>query len=103
MPTDQPAVIGRLYAKRIVSIAVSVVLIVAIFWFVIPQVADFSKVWDQIRAMTWLELTVLGLVAAWNLVTYRIVIVAATPGLTYRQAIVVTGKCQQFADSGRYI
>jgi len=22
---------------------------------VIPQVADFSKVWDQIRAMTWLE------------------------------------------------
>jgi uncharacterized membrane protein YqhA len=67
MPTDLPAVIRRLDAKRIVSIAISVGLIVTTFWFVISQFADFSKVWDQIRAMTWLELTLLGLVAAWNL------------------------------------
>jgi uncharacterized membrane protein YbhN (UPF0104 family) len=40
--------------------------------------------------MTALELTTLALAAAWNLVTYWILLVQATPGLTYRQAMVVT-------------
>jgi uncharacterized protein (TIRG00374 family) len=69
---------------------ISLVLVVAIFWFVLPQVADFSKVWAEIRAMTGMELAILALFAAWNLVTYWLVIVTATPGLTYPQAMVLT-------------
>ncbi|MGH9226964.1 MAG: lysylphosphatidylglycerol synthase transmembrane domain-containing protein [Acidimicrobiales bacterium] len=78
--------------KQIVSIGVSVVLIVAIFWFVLvlPQFADFSKVWTEIGAMTWIELGILAVAATWNLVTYWLVTVAATPGLTYPQAMVLT-------------
>src|SRR5688500_13898454 len=76
--------------KQIVSIGVSVVLIVAIFWYVLPQFADFSKVWPEIGAMTWIELGVLAAAAIWNLVTYWLVTVAATPGLTYPQAMVLT-------------
>lgn len=77
-------------AKKAVRLGVSLVLVVAIFWFVLPQVADLSDVWAEIRAMTALELGVLAVVAAWNLATYWMVIVAATPGLTYPQAMVVT-------------
>lgn len=80
----------RFGTKRMVSVGVSAALIVAIFWFVIPQFADFSKVWTEISAMTMIELAILGTIAAWNLVTYWLVTVAATPGLTYRQAMVLT-------------
>src|SRR4051794_9539060 len=85
---ERPA--RRFNTRRMVSVAVSVVLIVAIFWFVLPQVADFSKVRSEIGAMTWMELGILALVAGWNLVTYWLVTVAATPGLTYGQAMVMT-------------
>lgn len=91
-PTDAATPRGRrpLDRKRMVRLAVSIAVVVLIFWFVLPQIADLSEVWSAIRAMTGLELAVLGLVAAWNLVTYWIVNVAATPGLTYRQAAVLT-------------
>ncbi len=90
MQPDVRATKGRPTWKKAARLSISVVLVVAIFWFVLPQVADFSKVWAEIRAMTALELGILAVVAAWNLVTYWMVIVAATPGLTYRQAMVVT-------------
>lgn len=76
--------------KKAARFGVSLVLVVGIFWFVLPQVADVSAVWREIREMTGLELLLLSLVAAWNLVTYWVVMVAATPGLTYRQAMVLT-------------
>jgi len=81
---------GRVTRGQVVWFVVSLVLVAGIFWKVLPQVADFSKVWAAIRDMTGLELIFLGLFAAWNLVTYWIIVVAATPGLSYRQAIVVT-------------
>jgi uncharacterized membrane protein YbhN (UPF0104 family) len=53
-------------------------------------VADFSKVWSDIRAMTWTETTVLLVIALWNLATYWFVWVACLPGLTLGQAAVAT-------------
>ena len=80
----------RTSAGRAARVAASVALIVAIFWFVLPQVADLSDVWRQITAMTPLELSTLVAAALWNLVTYWILLVQATPGLTYGQAMVLT-------------
>src|SRR5438105_7953976 len=74
---------------RIIWLVVSLSGVAAILWFVLPQVADFSKVRAAVGNMTGLELALLAIVAAWNLVTYWIVIVAATPGLRYRQAAVL--------------
>ena len=68
----------------------SLVLVIAIFVFVLPQVADISKVWDEIRAMTWLELTTLVVIALWNLATYWFVWVACLPGLSVAQAAVAS-------------
>lgn len=76
--------------RQVLQIALSLGLGVAVLVFVLPQVADLSAVWDEIKAMTALELGVLALAAVWNLVTYWIVVVLSTPGLTYPQAAVLT-------------
>ena len=81
---------NRITAGGALRIAGSAALIVAIFWFVLPQVADVSDVWRQVRMMTPLELGSLALAGAWNLLTYWILLVAATPGLRYGQAMVLS-------------
>ncbi|MGH8862048.1 MAG: lysylphosphatidylglycerol synthase transmembrane domain-containing protein [Jatrophihabitantaceae bacterium] len=95
--TTNPAVLGapssptrRRWVRPALSGLVSLVIVVGIFWYFIPQFTSMSKVWAAIRAMTWLELATLALAAIWNLATYLFVMVAATPGLKYRQAFVAT-------------
>lgn len=75
-------------AKRIAQSVLSLTLVVAIFVFAFPQFADYGSVWDEITAMTWIEIATLLGVALWNLVTYWFVLVAVLPGLTYPQAAV---------------
>ena len=76
--------------RQAVQILVSLAIVVAVFVGVLPQVADFSQVWAAIRGMTALELASLGAAAAWNLSTYWFVQVASLPGLSLRQAMIVT-------------
>ena len=51
--------------------------------------ADFGEVWSAIQSLTWLETISLLLVAAWNILTYQFIILAALPGLTLLRAFVV--------------
>jgi uncharacterized membrane protein YbhN (UPF0104 family) len=85
-----PLTSRRKWLRPALSGTVSLVIVVGIFWYFIPQFTSMSKVWSEIQAMTWLELTTLALAAVWNLTTYLLVMVGATPGLTYRQAFVAT-------------
>jgi uncharacterized protein (TIRG00374 family) len=75
--------------RRIVQGLLSLVLVVGIFWFVFKGI-NFTDVWAEIRAMTWLELTTLLLASIWNLATYSLVWVSVTPGLSYSHATVLT-------------
>jgi uncharacterized protein (TIRG00374 family) len=75
--------------RRVIQAVLSIVVVVAIFAFALPRVADFSSVWDSISEMTWIELGGLALVAGWNIVTYWFVMVASLPGLNYWQAMKV--------------
>jgi uncharacterized membrane protein YbhN (UPF0104 family) len=68
---------------------VSVAIIVAVFWYFLPQFTSISAVWTSIRSMSWWQMSLLALVAIWNLATYWIVMVSTMPGLTYGQAAVV--------------
>ena len=81
-----PSVTNR--TKRIIQGVISLVLVVGIFWFAFPQFADYGDVWDEITAMTSVEVGTLLLVALWNLVTYWFVLTAVMPGLTYPQAAI---------------
>ena len=81
---------GRRWIRPALSALISLAIVVAVFWYFLPQYTSISAVWSSIKAMTWLEVTTLALAAAWNLATYWFVMVSTTPGLTYRQAAVTT-------------
>jgi putative heme transporter len=76
--------------RRVVQGGVSLLLVVAIFYFVFKRI-DLAEVWAEIRGMTWLELATLGLVAVWNLATYAFVWMSVTtPRLGFGRAMVLT-------------
>lgn len=65
--------------RRILQGIVSLAVVIAIFAFAFPQLADYSKVWSEIAAMTWVELLTLLAVSVWNIITYWLVMMAALP------------------------
>ena len=92
--TPAPAQAGRsgwrTVARRVLPPLFSVAIVVAVFWYFLPQFTSISAVWVSIRSMTWLQILTLVLLALWNQVTYFIVNVSTMPGLTYRQSAVAT-------------
>lgn len=76
--------------KRMLQAAVSVVLVVGIFAFAIPRIADYSAVWATVTALTPIELWSLVVATVFNLATYWLANMAALPGLGFGQAAVVT-------------
>jgi uncharacterized membrane protein YbhN (UPF0104 family) len=76
--------------RPVLSAALSLAVVVGVFWFFLPQFTSISDVWSEIRAMTWLEVGTLAAAAAWNLLTYLLVTLSTTPGLTLAQAAVAT-------------
>jgi putative heme transporter len=76
--------------RRLIGPVFSVVLLVAVFVWFLPQFTSLADVWTSVRSMTWLEVTVLLLAALWNLATYQFVVLATMPGQTFRQATVAT-------------
>ncbi|HEX6230242.1 MAG TPA: YbhN family protein [Actinomycetota bacterium] len=77
-------------AKRVLQAAASLVLVVAIFAFAIPRIADYSDVWATISELTPIELWSLVAATAFNLFTYWLVNMSALPGLHLGQSAVLT-------------
>jgi uncharacterized protein (TIRG00374 family) len=73
--------------------------LVLIFRYVSRQFAGISEVWDVIRTLTWRDIVVLVLATAGSLFTYWLLVVLATPGLTYPQAAVMTQSTTAVANS----
>jgi uncharacterized membrane protein YbhN (UPF0104 family) len=76
--------------KRILGALVSLVIVVGIFGFAIPKVADYGAVWAAMRTMTPLELATLFAAMVFNLFTYWWANMAALPGLRLWPAAVLT-------------
>jgi uncharacterized protein (TIRG00374 family) len=90
MADQEPAAATRRSPTRTaIGVLVSLVLVVAIFWFLLQDI-DLAQVWAEIRAMTWMEDAVLAVIAAWNLATYAFVWMSVTPGLSFWHAFVMT-------------
>jgi hypothetical protein len=84
-----PATSRRSRTRLLVQGVLSLVLVVAIFYF-LRKKFDPAQMWAAISAMTSLELATLGLLAVWNLCTYAFVWMAVTPGLGFWRAMVMT-------------
>ena len=86
---EGPASESKSRWRRWLGTVASLALVAALLVGVLPAMADFSEVWEAIRSLTWLETAGLVALAAWNIFTYLLVILAALPGLTLLQAFVV--------------
>ena len=76
--------------KQVASAVFSIALVILVTWYFLPQFTSVADVRSSIASMTTVEMFTLGVAALWNLVTYTLVMVTTMPGLTYRQAFVVT-------------
>src|SRR5207247_1615140 len=76
---EAPAASRRSRTRLVVQGVLSLVLVVAIFYYLLTKI-DLAQTWAAITAMTWLELAILGLLAVWNLCTYAFVWMTVTPG-----------------------
>jgi uncharacterized protein (TIRG00374 family) len=92
-PSAEPTRTGRGPSPRVrqvIKAVLSLLLVVGIFYFLFKRI-DFADVWAEIRAMTWLELTILLVIALWNLVTYVFVwMTVTTPRLSFGRGMVMT-------------
>lgn len=68
------------------GVGLSVLVLVAVFVFLLPRVASYEAAWHELRRAEELEWVLLA--GAWNLVSYWFLLVVALPGLTLRQAAV---------------
>jgi uncharacterized protein (TIRG00374 family) len=76
--------------RKVASAAISVAIVVGVFAYAIPQIADYGDVLDTIATLTPLELWSLIGVTVLNLVSYWLANMAALPKLGFWQAAVVT-------------
>jgi uncharacterized membrane protein YbhN (UPF0104 family) len=76
-------------AVRVLRILLFPAIVVAVFFGVLPRIANFEDVWRVIRGLSWRADAVLVLLTVLNVVTYWPMLVAAMPGLTLGQAAVV--------------
>ena len=86
---DSRAMARPWWRSRAAQAILSVAVVVLIFGFFFPKLADYGEVWDTITAMTAIELATLGAAAAWNLASYWPMLAAVQPGLRIREAAVV--------------
>jgi uncharacterized membrane protein YbhN (UPF0104 family) len=78
------------WVKRGLAIAFAVAVIVGTYVFVLPQFADYSEVWAQVKTLSWEWIAVLLAAVALNLATFAPPWMAALPGLRYWPAETVT-------------
>jgi uncharacterized protein (TIRG00374 family) len=75
---------------RRIGIVLGIVVVVAVFAFVLPRIADYGQVWGVVKGLTWTQVVVLVAATLLNLVTFAPPWMAALPGLGFARAFVVT-------------
>lgn len=90
-PVDKapPVVPHRPWWRKLFSFAVTVLVIVVVFGFVIPGLADYSDVLDRIASIDPLEWVVLAVLAMWFLIAYVFVLMSTLPSLRFPEGFVV--------------
>jgi putative heme transporter len=84
---------------RLIQVVVSGVIVVGVFAFAIPKIADYGEVWGSLGGLTWIGLAALAAVALLNLLAYLPLMVASLPGLSFGQALVNNQACTSVAST----
>jgi putative heme transporter len=75
---------------RILGGAATIVVVAAVFVFVLPRIADYRDVWEVLKGLDWKDALVLVGATVLNLVTFAPPWMAALPGLGFRQAFALS-------------
>ena len=70
--------------------AVSLVAVGAIFGFLFPKLANYDQAWKSVTHMGWMPVSVLAVVALWNLFSYLPLMISVVPGMKLREAAIST-------------
>lgn len=89
-PGARAAVSGRRHLRRFGPTGVGLVVVFVSFVFVLPRIADYGEVWEQMRTLSWQWVVVLAGAVVLNISTFAPPWMVALPGLRYRQALVMT-------------
>src|SRR6187455_2184631 len=76
--------------KRILGAAGSIAVVVLVFAFVLPKIADYRDVFDVVRGLDWQDWALLAAAVVLNIATFPPPWMAALPGLGYRDAMAMT-------------
>ena len=76
--------------KRLLGGAGTIAVVVGVFVFFLPQVANYREVADVLRGLEWQDWLLLAGATVLNLATFPPPWMAALPGLGYRQALAMT-------------
>jgi putative heme transporter len=76
--------------KRMLGAAGSIAVVVLVFAFVLPRIADYRDVFDVLRDLSWQDWALLGGAVVLNLATFPPPWMASLPGLGYRDGMAMT-------------
>jgi uncharacterized protein (TIRG00374 family) len=76
--------------KRMLGAAGSIAVVVLVFAFVLPRIADYRDVFDVLRDLAWQDWALLAGAVVLNLATFPPPWMAALPGLGYREGMAMT-------------
>lgn len=76
--------------KKNAAQLVAVLLVVGVFGFVLPRVADYGEVWRAVQELSTRDLALLAGTAILNVVTFAPPWMAALPGLSFGHAMVMS-------------
>jgi len=75
--------------QRLARAAVTVLVLVLVFGFVLPQLADYQTVLEYVQGIEPFEWVLLAVFAGWFLVAYVFVFMSTLPSLRFREGFVV--------------
>src|SRR6185295_20344810 len=76
--------------KRMLGAAGSIAVVVLVFVFVLPRIADYRDVFDVLRDLDWEDWALVAGAVVLNLATFPPPWMAALPGLGYREGMAMT-------------
>ena len=89
-PAVAPKARRRLSWRTVLGGGLGISVLVATFVFVLPRIANYRDVWEVVKQLSWSQVALLVGATAANLATYAPPWQAALPGLSFRQAFVLT-------------
>jgi putative heme transporter len=91
MPDETVAPPKRRWTRRrAFGGAATVIILVAVFAFVLPRIADYRDVWGVLKELGWKEWLVLAGVTVLNVATFAPPWMVALPGLGFRRALMMS-------------